>query len=285
MKEIRFLDGVLSEGEFNERIIEHNEFKGKIVFGDGKEGTLYGSSERDIIYSGRGDEILIGGEGVDTYRFSGNFGYDMIRDNGLSGQFNKIEFIDINLQHAHFYKSGDKNSLSIFIRGNNSLEIGTLYNCVTIENYFSDDSNMIESIEFASGEILDKVILKNEFSLLEQSTSDDNPSVSSSKLLNMNMELHGGTIEQVSILNGGTGYDVIIAGISGSEIYGGSGCDKIYSGSGNDNIQGGAGSDDIYFEGRFGHDILKKEDEIYNGFNNGDSIVFEANDSDFCNLR
>ena len=52
--------------------------------GDGRD-TLLGGVGIDTLEGGKDDDALYGGAGVDTYRFSGNWGGDTVRDSGNDG--------------------------------------------------------------------------------------------------------------------------------------------------------------------------------------------------------
>ncbi|MBB2943181.1 Ca2+-binding RTX toxin-like protein [Actinoplanes lutulentus] len=72
-----------------------------------------------------------------------------------------------------------------------------------------------------------------------------------------------------SLVEGGSGNDVLIGGTGADILGGGSGTDKIYGGAGNDYLPGGAGNDKIY--GQAGNDDLDGNagaDTLYGGGGN-----------------
>ena len=94
------------------------------IYGDDGNDTLYGERGDDTLDGGAGDDLLIGGEGSDTYRYGRGSGNDTIREDGLFGGTDVIQFDagilagDISLQRV-----GTSNDLLITLDTGNTLTV------------------------------------------------------------------------------------------------------------------------------------------------------------------
>ena len=123
---------------------------------DGGEGddVIFGGDGDDIIYASYGNDLLKGQEGNDIYKFSGNFGMDVIQNEGdksmpFSNQHDIIHFIDLNKADLIFQKTNDY----LVLISKKHIE-----NQVIVQKYFENNGNTaarIDEIRFADGSTLD----------------------------------------------------------------------------------------------------------------------------------
>ena len=123
---------------------------------DGGEGddVIFGGDGDDIIYAGYGNDLLKGQEGNDIYKFSGNFGMDVIQNEGdksmpFGNQHDIIHFIDLNKTDLIFQKTNDH----LVLISKKHIE-----NQVIVQKYFENNGNTaarIDEIRFADGSTLD----------------------------------------------------------------------------------------------------------------------------------
>lgn len=118
------------------------------IYGDDGNDTLYGERGDDTLDGGAGDDLLIGGEGSDTYRYGRGSGNDTIREDGLFGGTDVIQFDagilagDISLQRV-----GTSNDLLITLDTGNTLTV--------LDFFFRPLSGYgIENLAFTDGTVL-----------------------------------------------------------------------------------------------------------------------------------
>ncbi len=183
----------------------------------GEDNFLLGTDERNLLFSGAGndelsgnmgDDLLLGGMDDDIYYINADNGKDIISD---THGINKIIFgASISFSDVANY----------FVRSNDDLiiRIGDTANQVTIEDFYIV-ANTVSIIEFSNGSSISSSQLLSEAPTLTQV----------SRLLIVGSS-------QDNVLTGSDGGDVIITGI---------GNDTLRGLSGNDYLVGGAG-DDVY---------------------------------------
>ena len=251
------------------------------ILGTAGNDTLYGTAGNDLIDGGAGNDYLNGGAGSDTYRFSGNFGQDTVRnDDSSAGRLDTLLFTDLKREDVSITRSGDH----LVIKDRHS------DNQVTVQYHFyknDGDTYRIDKIRFADGSELDSAALKE---IVQQGSDGDdylvaNPEGSTLYGKDGNDTIYGK--EGDDNLHGDNGNDRIIAGagndmvsggagndslygeagddqLSGDDgndsIYGGAGNDSIDGGAGNDYLEGGVGSDTYRFSGNFGQDTVRNDD-------------------------
>ncbi|MES2677561.1 MAG: cadherin-like domain-containing protein [Pseudomonadota bacterium] len=66
------------------------------IHGNGNNDVIFGEGGNDKLYGDDGNDTLDGGTGADTYIFSGNFGRDVINDDGLGNKQGQNDVIRIN---------------------------------------------------------------------------------------------------------------------------------------------------------------------------------------------
>ena len=210
-------DDVIYGGEGDDQLIGGDGNGGVYGTGDGND-TLIGGSGNDYLYGeggnniydgGTGNNTIFGGAGDDTYRFAG--GNDTIAEYGGNDTIEFGEGIAVN--NLSFYKI--PNTTGVLIEVANS---GT----ILINDYFSDNSQKIETIRFFDGSTLSLSTV--DFVL---SGTDQN-------------DFLYGTPEK-DIIEGHEGDDIIY-GYGGDDVLnGGEGNDTIWADDGNDTINGGSG--------------------------------------------
>lgn len=180
----------------------------------GARDVLIGGGAADTLTGGAGDDFIFGGAGSDTYKFTGNFGRDVVMDAGGSGHL-EVDGITLSggaLVNSNYAVSadgkfgysliGDTGAMRLLITRVSN--VGSAGNSILIENW-------------ANGE------LGINFTGLGSSAST------------------------------GTGYSEAADYIDGNRfannLFGGGGADTIYGNGNSDTLGGGAGDDVIYGDG------------------------------------
>ncbi len=193
-----------------------------------------GNDGNDLLDGGSGDDHMEGGRGNDTYRFSGDFGKDFIRNiDNDAGRQDTLEFRDLRQEDVSIRRYHD----DLIIRDHGGKKQ------VIVQNHFLEDGDSIwriDRIRFADGRELDGAALKR---LAQIGTDSDDYLVAHS---------------QGSTLRGKGGNDALIGKEGNDNLYGGDGNDRIVGDAGNDFADGGAGNDNIY--GGSGNDDLRGGD-------------------------
>ncbi|HLQ19030.1 MAG TPA: calcium-binding protein, partial [Tabrizicola sp.] len=116
--------------------------------------VIYGFIDADTLDGGRGDDLLIGREGGDTYTFSRGNGIDVVRDGDYSFKLfgsppDRLKFLDgITWGDLEFIRDGASDTLELRIAGTNDAVI-----LKDQEEYaaFQGFINLIETIQFGNG--------------------------------------------------------------------------------------------------------------------------------------
>lgn len=191
--------------------------------GSNNPDFIISSAGNDTITAGKGDDAIINFEGDTTYIFNSGDGNDIIVD------YAGTDKIKLN--------TGINTEDVKFVRNNKDLivSIKDMTDSVTIINWFENDDNKVETIEFADGTVY---------------TASD-------------------ILSQISVTVA-TGYDDVIVGTDvGSTLDGLAGNDYIQGGAGNDTIIGGLGKDimkggagdDVYYVDNSGDSVIENENE------------------------
>jgi trimeric autotransporter adhesin len=77
------------------------------------QANLYGGDGNDLLFAGAGYDTLVGGDGVDTYQFSPQFGVDHIDTTARDGEGDRAVFLNITRSQLSFHRSGS----NLFIVG------------------------------------------------------------------------------------------------------------------------------------------------------------------------
>ena len=143
------------------------------LHGDYKDNSLHGMAGDDLIHGKKGDDLLDGGTGNDTYLVSAGDGHDTIEDSG--GDKDTIKFILGQLQLNQFFLEKDKNNLVVSYNNNQG--------SVTVSDYFLNNDNRIEHIQFDNGILYDVNKLTQTASSFPTTTGVDQWSYGFSTLL------------------------------------------------------------------------------------------------------
>ncbi|NHZ98355.1 calcium-binding protein [Massilia sp. CCM 8734] len=183
----------------------------QLAGGNGND-SLDGSGGEDLLVGGAGDDWLSGGEGVNTYRFNGDWGHDTIVTSRYGMHVDLIALPDLLAGALTFARSGGGKDLLIGVKG------GT--QSITVTNYFDPQSPEIATrlrIVLADGS-------------------------------NWNAEQLRITAIQANGLevNGTDGGDFLTGGAHNDLLSGGNGSDTLVGGEGNDVLVGGEGNDVLF---------------------------------------
>lgn len=184
-------------------------------------------ASKSAVPSGTNDnDILIGGEGTDTFVFKAGHGQDTIQNFNFA-----TDRLDLSTTEVDFTSTE-----SVF---HNSLETSKDGKQGVLITTGSEDSIFLEGANL--GQIFDMNL-----SLEQQEDGDI---------------INGGINDDT--IGAGEGYDTVSAGDGADIVYGGSdndlvsgdnGDDTLFGGAGSDSVQGGQGNDQLY--GGAGHDLL-----------------------------
>jgi Ca2+-binding RTX toxin-like protein len=199
----------------------------KISGGDG-EDKLYGGDGEDLLDGGSGKDYLEGGTGNDVYIFGIGYGEDTITDSDTTeGNIDTLKFGEgISKEDITMIRSGY--NLEITIKGQSDK--------LTIEGYYSNESNRIEQFMLNDGTLIDS---EEADSIVLYGTDNDDT------------------------ITGGDVAETIMALAGNDTVYGEGGNDIIDGGAGNDTIYGGKGNDTYIFNLGSGVDTIKENDDTY----------------------
>lgn len=192
--------------------------------GSSNGNYIISTAGNDSITGGKGDDAIINYAGNTTYYYNLGDGNDIIMD--YNGNDKIVLGADIKEADVSYYK----NNTDLVISIKNMTE------SITILNWFSNDNNKIESIEYlSSGKILTPDAINNSISTTIATGYDD-----------------------VII---GNSSDNLIDGLAGNDyIEGLEGNDTIIGGLGKDIMKGGLGNDTYYVD-NLGDSVVEKENE------------------------
>ena len=220
--------------------------------GNDGNNTLNGGGGADVIRGGNGDDILNGGAGNDTlygdagantYMFGVGSGQDTIYNystDALGSNFDTILLSeDITTDDVTIIRNYD--SLYLYLTGTNDTLI--------VSSYYSDNTRLVENIQFADGTIWNSATIKarewiggNGDDVINGTYGDDTFSGGDG-----NDTLYG--LNGNDVLYGNAGDDLLLGERGNNSLFGGDGGDTLYGGTGNDILDGGSGNDYLYGEG------------------------------------
>ncbi len=199
----------------------------KISGGDG-EDKLYGGDGEDLLDGGTGKDYLEGGSGNDVYTFGIGYGEDTISDSDIT---------EGNIDTLKFGEGISKEDITMVRNGYNlEITINGQSDKLTIEGYYSNESNRIERFMLYDGTLVDS---KQADSIVLYGTDNDDT------------------------ITGGDVAETIMALAGNDTVYGEGGNDIIDGGAGNDTIYGGTGNDTYIFNLGSGEDTIKENDDTY----------------------
>ena len=196
-------------------------------------------NEVSFFTGGKGNDVLDGSYGADTYIFAKGHGQDVISeyDTYQSGKQDTLRFTDVNYNDVRFRREND--DLILFgYHGNDR---------ITIRNFYYDDYYQIENFQFAD-RTLSLAELKTIGMPLMGTDGDD--------------EIQDW--DSNAVIHGGDGND---------RIYAHDGDDTLIGGKGNDVLDGSYGADTYIFAKGHGQDVISEYDTYQSG--KQDRILFE----------
>jgi Ca2+-binding RTX toxin-like protein len=266
--------------------------------GDGND-TLEGGADADTLVGGAGNDLLDGGTGNDTYIFEGNFGTDVIKDSdgsgsisiaGFSGSFTSVQGSDIIFRD----ESNKFEAIKINNGSSTDLLIASLMDETTgnvlIKNWNPGNLGISLTIDTSTPSAGNAATVNGD---------GGNNAITLDNLRDNNPTLDLSTFTAL-YADGGSGNDIIMGMLNGSDtLLGGAGDDIISGGftaalganasstfqsgagsSGVDSIDGGAGNDFIFSaaggsvaHGGEGNDILVSTGPAYFQFNNLNEVL------------
>jgi Ca2+-binding RTX toxin-like protein len=196
-----FEDGTsLGFGEVLQKVIDNAKTDG--------EDVIYGHVSANSIAGGKGNDLLIGLQGPDTYVFGRGDGHDVIRDNNITVNWfspdlpDTLRFKDdIRWTDIEFLRNGRDDDLTLKVRGTND--------AVTIEDFMSYlpiflcYPYRIETLEFGGGVNWDWLKLVQHYVAIAKTAGDD--------------EVYGFNVVG-DLLDGGAGND-LLQGLQGNDGY------------------------------------------------------------------
>ena len=207
--------------------------------GDDELTDAHDENEVSFFTGGKGNDVLDGSYGADTYIFAKGHGQDVISeyDTYQSGKQDTLRFTDVNYNDVRFRREND--DLILFgYHGNDR---------ITIRNFYYDDYYQIENFQFAD-RTLSLAELKTIGMPLMGTDGDD--------------EIQDW--DSNAVIHGGDGND---------RIYAHDGDDTLIGGKGNDVLDGSYGADTYIFAKGHGQDVISEYDTYQSG--KQDRILFE----------
>ena len=199
--------------------------------GDDELTDAHDENEVSFFTGGKGNDVLDGSYGADTYIFAKGHGQDVITeyDTYQSGKQDTLRFTDVNYNDVRFRREND--DLILFgYHGNDR---------ITIRSFYNNDYYQIENFQFA----------------------DRTLSLAELKTIGMPlMGTHGDDEIQDwdsnAVIHGGDGND---------RIYAHDGDDTLIGGKGNDVLDGSYGADTYIFAKGHGQDVISEYDTYQSG--------------------
>lgn len=196
------------------------------IIGTNKSEFIFSTAGNDTITGGKGNDVIVNQSGDTIYKFNEGDGKDTIYD--YAGN-DKI-ILGYTKDRTLYRRSGT----DLILRFQDSKD------AITIKDWFAQDVNKIETIQFANGETVTAQDILNKLSSSKSTNNADN-------------------------LFGTDGNDTI-HGYGGDDfISTGAGDDVIYGGLGNDIMVGGTGNDKYYVE--------TPDDKVIENANEGNDTI------------
>ena len=223
-----------------------------LIEGGAGNDTLYAGEGDDIIDGGAGNDRLEGASGNDQYRFSPNWGDDVISD---AAGVDSVQFVGVAPADLLLRRDGNDLIVTHELTGDR----------LRIQGHFSYQAGAqgytpIEQFIFDGGLTWDFDTIK--LKALEGTAQDD--------------AIYGHADDDV--IDAGLGNDLVQAGFGNDQVLGGEGNDTLHGESGNDTLSGGAGDDQLY--GEEGENQLSGgdgNDALYGGYQ-ADLLAGDAGD-------
>lgn len=189
--------------------------------------VIYGFIDADTIDGGKGDDLLIGREGGDTYIFGRGHGTDVVEDGDESFKLfgspaDRLKFLDgITWGDLEFIRNGASDTLELRLSGtDDAVILKDQEESAPFQGFF----NLVEQIQFGNGTVWTYQQLFQHFINLSQTEGADT--------------VYG--FHTADVIEGGLGDD-LLQGQGGNDRYiwqPGDGSDRIFdAGGGNDTVE------------------------------------------------
>ncbi len=224
-----------------------------------------------------GDDLLIGGEGHDTYLFNFGDGVDTIVDTAVAGEGNRLLFGDGIYQSD---LSFEHDSLSRVL----TIHVGFSGDALRLTNFDPSQANgslAVETLAFADGtEVALSSFFAPQPTLIGTAGGDYLIGTSGVDIIDAlagNDYLHGQ--ESDDILLGGDGDDALVGGAGADTFDGGTGNDRLYVDEFDTQVSGGAGWDEVRIDGTVGVTLTTSDIEYFVGGAGGDHLTYSGTDA------
>ncbi|WP_418145799.1 calcium-binding protein [Actinobacillus pleuropneumoniae] len=231
--------------EFADRSISRDELikAGLHLYGtDGNDEINDHADWDSILEGGKGNDILRGSYGADTYLFSKGHGQDVIYEYSDSANsksdIDTLKFTDINYAEVKFRRVGD----DLMLFGYHDTD------SVTVKSFYNHEYYQFEKLEFADRSITRDELGKQGMALFGTDGDDD--------------------------INDWGRNSVIDAGAGNDTINGGYGDDTLIGGTGNDILKGSYGADTYLFSKGHGQDVIYEYSDSANSKRDIDTLKF-----------
>jgi len=233
--------------------------RGFDIAGTDGDDLLTGTNVNDRFDGGRGDDTLTGGAGNDTYLFGPGSGRDEIEDFDAAAGNSDTLRIGAGVSPDDLVISRSNDNLLIGINGTQDQ--------VAIGNWFQDDANKIERVQFADGTAWDAATLEGKIGgapvgpdsgATTQTSTGASDNTNTGSTGNADSRTNGATVNAGGNSSAtdvaSTAVDVLHASaagnaIAGQHLVGTDGNDVITGGAGDDLLESGGGSDRLLGNG------------------------------------
>jgi trimeric autotransporter adhesin len=246
---------------------------------EGGEGDdiLDGGADGDVSasnYGGGIGDLLVGGEGNDTYLFGLGYGTDHVRSgNGVYSASDHVSDGNDTVRMGHGVRPEDiivtgkhwQSVSGVSDPDQNGLQliISTTGDKLVLDQWLIPGVNQVNRVEFEDGIIWDRNELSNRYWAQTSQGGDITGATGNDTLSGSSSADYIQGLEGNDILSGGGGDDVLLGGI---------GNDTLNGGVGDDSLNGGLGDDTYVFGRGYGKDLLVDFDRIAGGH---DRIILE----------
>lgn len=224
------------------------------LYGGNGADTLWGEGGDDMLSGDAGDDTLYGGAGSDTYRFTGQFGEDVIYD---YDQYDAAGLVGITQDRILFADATRAEDLQFsLVQKDLVVEVAGTANSITVKNWLVNSEHQIDAIVFSNDEQLTDLAERL------QGLPNVRGTALADRLVGTELDdriLAEGGDDQ---LQGGAGNDWLGGGLGDDTLQGGAGNDALQGGAGNDLLVGGRGSDTYYIGQADGLDTIVEYDRI-----------------------
>ncbi len=231
------------------------------LFGGAGDDTLQSYSGNDLLDGGFGNDILIAGTDVTaTFVFGAGYGSDEIRNSGVKTTDDTLGSDRIN------WTSGtDMSALRSFRDGQDLLVwLSNSADQLRIDNFFDASGNIVSSVDrwdLPGGIVLSRAAIAASLSAFDRGAGTANADLLIAGVTGSQLRGDAGDdwlLGQLGgdLLDGANGNDTLIAS---------AGADTLVGGIGDDVLSGGLGADRFVFSSGFGSDLIVRDSDYQSG--------------------